>query len=311
MNSPGRRTPLSSLALIAWLALQGAGCGPSANIEEVGGYRVTYALRAAPLDDPASSVAARQEMAVAALQRRLDAIDLPGAKAAKSGTDQIQLTLPGISPATLAQVQKLLAAPGKLEFRILAQKGTHHAIIEAAIDALNAPGNPPPDDPPQSEQASAGEAAASRWVVFDPSGLELSPDNVQRTVGGRAEVLIVLDDINVEGSLLESVNSTVDSVGQPAVAGRFGPEGTRRMSTLTTENAPRGNVYQRLGVVLDDRLLVAPNIQEPIVAGAFRLTGKFTKQEIEFLVAVLRAGQLPVELEPQPAKIEQVTGTRQ
>lgn len=303
MNLRSRFSRPILLATLVSLALPCAACAPPVpTIEEAGGYRVTYAL------PPAKEI--DHQMTVTALQRRLDAFGAVGSKVAKHGQDQIVITLPGIDPQKFEQLRKLLVTPGKLEFRILAQEGTHDALIAAATAPASSPEDEPQrdqpkDDPAKDDPAKDEASTKTRWVRFDPASLELTAGAIQRTVDKQSEVLIVLDPHNVDNRLLASVSAEVDSASRPAISGRFTPEGGKRMRALTTDNAPKGTVYQILGVVLDDRLLVAPRIVEPIGA-AFMVTGKFTQPEVEFMQAVLRTGRLPVELDPQPVKVEQV-----
>jgi preprotein translocase subunit SecD len=277
------------------LALQFTACNRPPKIEEVGGYRITYALRSAKPGD--------QQMAIGAIQRRLDAIGLRGGMVAKSGNDKVEISLPGIGAEEFEKLQDLIVTPGHLEFRILAQQGTHDELIASATATPTSP-----DDTPNEDQDPP--TPKSKWVRFDPSMLDLPARAIQRTVDDRLEVLIVLDDKNIDNSFMGSVSVTIDSVSNPAIAGRLLPAGAERMRKLTTANLPEGNVYQSLGVVVDDRLLVAPRIQAAI-GDAFMLTGDFSMQEAEFIVAVLRTGRLPVEFNPEPIKVDRVMGTRE
>lgn len=53
---------------------------------------------------------------------------------------------------------------------------------------------------------------------------------------------------------------------------------------------------QQLAIVLDQEVISAPVIQEPITGGQGQITGSFTEQEAKDLATVLNAGALPVEL---------------
>ncbi len=60
---------------------------------------------------------------------------------------------------------------------------------------------------------------------------------------------------------------------------------------MTTEN-----VNRRLAIVLDNKVVSAPNIQSPILGGSGIITGRFTVQQTVDLALVLRAGALPAPL---------------
>ena len=77
---------------------------------------------------------------------------------------------------------------------------------------------------------------------------------------------------------------------------------------LTTENQPEGTRQRQLGIVMDDRLLSAPNILQPISKQG-RITGNFTTEEVKSLVDVLKAGQLPAALTKQPIAKNQIDAT--
>ena len=63
-----------------------------------------------------------------------------------------------------------------------------------------------------------------------------------------------------------------------------------------------------MGIVLDDSLLSAPNILQPIRKDG-RITGSFTREEVDSLVQILKAGQLPAALTKLPIAENQIDAT--
>ena len=123
------------------------------------------------------------------------------------------------------------------------------------------------------------------------------------------EVLMIYDKVlDVTGSDLAFAASTFDQNGSPAVAFTLTDVGSGKFFALTTNNAPRGNDLSQLGIVLDDSLLSAPNIQSPIRKDG-RITGNFTREEVDSLVQILKAGQLPAALTKQPIAENQIDAT--
>ena len=110
------------------------------------------------------------------------------------------------------------------------------------------------------------------------------------------------------GSDLAFAASTFDQNGSPAVAFTLTDIGSGKFFALTTNNAPRGNDQSQLGIVLDDSLLSAPNILQPIRKDG-RITGNFTREEVDSLVQILKAGQLPAALTKQPIAENQIDAT--
>ncbi|MCA9188767.1 MAG: protein translocase subunit SecD, partial [Planctomycetales bacterium] len=77
--------------------------------------------------------------------------------------------------------------------------------------------------------------------------------------------------------------------------------GAKLFGKLTNAYAPdsqTGKKFQ-LGIVMDNRLISAPQINERISESGV-ITGNFTDEETEFLVNVLQAGRLPAVLKKEP-----------
>jgi protein-export membrane protein SecD len=72
---------------------------------------------------------------------------------------------------------------------------------------------------------------------------------------------------------------------------RFDSVGGREFGNVTREN-----VNRRFAIVLDNKVITAPNIREPILGGSGEIEGNFTIQSASDLAALLRAGALPAPL---------------
>jgi SecD/SecF fusion protein len=114
--------------------------------------------------------------------------------------------------------------------------------------------------------------------------------------------------LDITGEDLAFAASTFDQNGAPAVSFNLTDTGSGRFFALTTNNAPSGTRQRQLGIILDDNLLSAPNILQPIRKEG-RITGRFTRQEVEQLVQILKAGQLPAALAKQPIAENQIDAT--
>src|SRR5690606_22480568 len=79
--------------------------------------------------------------------------------------------------------------------------------------------------------------------------------------------------------------------GQPVVRFRFDNQGARRFGRATQEN-----VGKPLAIVLDNKVISAPVIREPILGGEGIISGSFTTQGAQDLSLLLRAGALPAPL---------------
>lgn len=95
----------------------------------------------------------------------------------------------------------------------------------------------------------------------------------------------------VTGEELTDARPSFDQDGQPAVEFRFNPNGARRFGAYTA-----ANVGQLFAIVLDDQVISAPNIKQPIPGGQGQISGAMTVDESNRLAVLLRAGALPAEM---------------
>ena len=116
------------------------------------------------------------------------------------------------------------------------------------------------------------------------------------------QILMAIDDpYNITGSDLGNVSPGADEYGAPAVHFSMEGRGATKMRNLTANNLPDEdrNLERQLGILLDDVLLSAPVIRSTISDQGI-IQGRFTQEEVDFLVEILRAGSLPAALEEEP-----------
>jgi len=78
---------------------------------------------------------------------------------------------------------------------------------------------------------------------------------------------------------------------EPILNFRFNAEGARRFGQATQEN-----VGKPFAIVLDNEVLSAPVIREPILGGTGQISGSFTVEQVNDLAIQLRSGELPGKL---------------
>ena len=93
------------------------------------------------------------------------------------------------------------------------------------------------------------------------------------------------------GDLVDAQPSFDQRNGQPIVNFRFNSSGARKFAEVTQQN-----VGKRFAIVLDNKVISAPVINEPIPGGAGQISGNFTVQSANDLAILLRAGALPAPL---------------
>ncbi len=102
---------------------------------------------------------------------------------------------------------------------------------------------------------------------------------------------VIKKRVRVSGDNLVDASASVDQFNRPIVSIRFDSLGSRKFSDLTTKN-----VGNRFAIVLDNKVISAPVIQEPIPTGNAQISGNFTFESANDLAILLRAGSLPAPI---------------
>jgi preprotein translocase subunit SecD len=97
--------------------------------------------------------------------------------------------------------------------------------------------------------------------------------------------------VMVGGDMLTDAQVDLQNPSGPAVRFRFDSAGGRRFGDATREN-----VGKPFAIVLDNKVISAPVIREPIPGGEGIITGNFTAQSASDLALLLRAGALPAPI---------------
>jgi preprotein translocase subunit SecD len=97
--------------------------------------------------------------------------------------------------------------------------------------------------------------------------------------------------VMVSGDQLTDAKQGFDQDGRPDINITFNTAGARRFARTTQEN-----VNKPFAIILDDKILSAPNINEPILGGRAQITGNFTVKSASELAVSLASGKLPVKL---------------
>jgi preprotein translocase subunit SecD len=93
------------------------------------------------------------------------------------------------------------------------------------------------------------------------------------------------------GDLTDAQPGFDQRTSEPIVSFRFNTSGARKFAQVTQEN-----VGKPFAIVLDNEVISAPVIREPILGGSGQISGSFTVQSANDLAILLRAGALPAPL---------------
>jgi protein-export membrane protein SecD len=129
------------------------------------------------------------------------------------------------------------------------------------------------------------EAANLQAATPPPGTMFLPGDRGQERYAVRRRV-------EVDGANLNDARAGQDGrTGEWVVNFTFDSVGTRRFADVT-----RQNVGKPFAIVLDDKVITAPVIREPITGGRGQISGNFDVRGANDLSVLLRAGALPAPL---------------
>ncbi|MDP3736102.1 MAG: protein translocase subunit SecD [Hyphomonadaceae bacterium] len=128
--------------------------------------------------------------------------------------------------------------------------------------------------------------AADYEVGVERNGRIALPDD---SIGGAPQVIFL--DAIIRGSDLSGAQQGFDDSNRPNIQFQLHPGGAAKFGRATS-----ANVGRPFAIVLDNRIVSAPNINSPIMSGSGQITGSFTIQEAEQTAVILRSGALPAKL---------------
>ncbi len=190
------------------------------------------------------------------VRRRVDETGTKEPSIQTQGTNRILVQLPGLNDPE--RIKRLLGQTAKLTFHLVDLNGS---VTEARA------GRVPPGD------------------LFLPADKDAGPD-------GKPQMFLVQRRVLVSGDrLTDAQPGTNPQTGQWVVNFTFDGVGARQFGDVT-----RQNVGKPFAVVLDNKVITAPVIREPILGGRGQISGSFNAQSASDLAVLLRAGALPAPL---------------
>ncbi|GLS28481.1 SecD/SecF fusion protein [Mesorhizobium albiziae] len=211
------------------------------------------------------------------------------------GLLRFTLTEEGVTYRTSSAVTQSIEVIG----RRVNELGTTEPIIQRqGVDRIlvQVPGL----QDPQRLKEILGQTAKLTFQMVD----QTMP--VQEAIEGRppsgSTVLYSMDDppvpyliesrVIVSGENLVDAQATFDQrTSEPVVSFRFDAKGAQRFGQATQQN-----VGKLFAIILDNQVISAPQIREPILGGTGQISGNFTAQSANDLAVLLRAGALPADL---------------
>jgi preprotein translocase subunit SecD len=214
-----------------------------------------------------------------------------------AGGGLIRLTVP---PAAITErIRQTIEQSIQIVERRVNQLGTVEPIIQRQGTDRILVQVPGLQDPTELKRI-LGKTAKMEFRMVDST---VSPDQAQQgRVPPDSEILmsaqspkvpyVIKKQVLVSGGELTDAQPGFDQrSGEPIVSFRFNTSGSRKFAQATSEN-----VGQPFAIVLDNEVISAPVIREPITGGSGQISGSFTVQAANELAILLRAGALPAPL---------------
>jgi preprotein translocase subunit SecD len=224
-------------------------------------------------------------------QRTLDIVD--------AGNRVIQLTI--TQPAITERIRQSIEQSIQIVERRVNELGTVEPLIQRqGVDRIlvQVPGL----SDPQRLIELIGKTAKLTFRLVDMS---ISADQAQQgrlppesellkgTSKEGGQTYVIEKRVLVAGEDLTDAQPGFDQrTSEPIVTFKFNINGARRFAQVTQENVGRP-----FAIVLDNEVISAPVIREPILGGSGQISGSFTVQQANDLAILLRAGALPAPLQ--------------
>jgi SecD/SecF fusion protein len=239
----------------------------------------------------------------AARQKAIDAAkaDVPNFPARAQAIDAYVAARKGLDAAgggsleSAADLKRMLRGSGVLEFHILP------ATTAPGLTDTRHPAGYADWVKQLKESGPRGNPEDSyRWFEVD------NPDEFKGTSEAFDDRHWVLASVKPADSLdansgtwkLADASPTQNQIGQQVVAFRFDAVGGKLFGDMTQRH-----VREPMAIMLDGRVISAPNINEPITTGSGTISGGengFSTKELRYLVTMLSSGALPAQLNEEP-----------
>ncbi len=213
------------------------------------------------------------------------------------GRITLALTESGISSRVTSAVTQSL----EIVRRRIDELGTREASVQRQGEnriVVQVPG----ESSPEAIKRLLGQTAKLTFHIVDldtpvsearagrlpPGDMLLGSD--EKGPDGQPIQYVVRRQVVVGGESLVDAQPTLQN-NQAVVSFRFDSAGGRKFGQATQQN-----VGQLLAIVLDNKVISAPRVNEPILGGSGIISGSFTFQSATELAVLLRAGALPAPL---------------
>lgn len=234
----------------------------------------------------------QRQAAIAALQKLATPVGVTGSSdLAMTGSGSqitVALTDAGLADRVTAAVDQSLEIIRKRVDQVgVAEPTIQRAGADRVVVQL-----PGVQDPKRLRDLLGSTAKMSFHLMANPGADGRMPAGTETLSDDKGQQFQILSRAALSGDHLTDARVSFNqNNNEPVVSFRFDTTGAQRFAEIT-----RANVGLPFAIVLDNKVLSAPVINEPITGGAGQISGNFTVQSANDLAALLRAGALPAKL---------------
>ena len=263
------------------------------------------------------------------LGRRLNPDGLKEIVIREFGPQQVEIVVPEVDEREIANIERIITTGGALQFMIVATDRDDATLFEQARDQAEKSAFKL-DREVKDEQgqrigywARVGREEGGPKTPFRDTSvvygllrnssngkiIDLSPQEQNLFANSHADFQQYLDDrkigdidalmvynpeLDIRGEDLQYARMGRDEALRPCIDFGMRNEGIYKMTNLTNEN-----IQRKLAIIFDNTLLSAPVIQSRISENG-QITGRFSIEEVEFIIGILKSGSMPVVLHKNP-----------
>ncbi len=200
------------------------------------------------------------------LSSRIDQFGVSEVGIRKQGSDSIVIELPGAKDPD--RVKSVILSEGRLAF---------HLVDEIATRTITT------NDMLLGIFTNTAKIPENDMLLY----MHDKKDDFGRRIRGTP--VFVEKTASLDGNMLKNSWVSSGQFGDVTVDFELNNEGTDIFADVTRQNSGRA-----LAIVLDDKVVSAPNIDEPITGGSGNIRGGFTVEEAQDLSKILKEGALPL-----------------
>ncbi len=329
---PARTLVVFGLVVVALYAMMGLSgvYTPKLGLDLRGGTTIT--LTASNVTGEGSVDPTSLELARTIIQQRVDSMGVGETEVTTSGDRQIVVSVPNVQADELVE---MVGQTAQLYFRKVFAEEAAPAAVEPGEEPAEEPGEAPeataspsptatnrrplpqlptPVPSPRPTAPADTPPTLDELLQWEPS--DRDTDEFEEFTCGEDsptpavvdQPLIACDETNTYKYLLGPALIRGDQVTRayasvpPAsvswvVALEFNDQGARDFNTVTTHLSTQSRPLSQFAIVLDDSVISAPNVENPIPGGRAEISGSFTQASATSLANVLTYGALPLSFD--------------